>query len=125
MDNIDKLSLAEKEIMDLVWTLNKKVTSGELLKIFNEEKNKSWSAQTVSTFLTRIADKGILTSNKQGRINYYIPALSKEEYERYQAEDILTNLYNGSLKNFLSALYYKRDITNEDYKEITDWFSKK
>ena len=122
---IDKLSDTEREMMEVIWQLDKMVTSSELLKIFNENKGKKWSAQTMSTFLTRIVDKGVLISNKEGRINFYESLISKEEYTQYEAENILNNLYKGSLKNFLSALYYKKNMSTEDIQEISNWFSEK
>lgn len=125
MKKIEKLSDSEREIMDIIWNIDRKVTSSEILKIFNEGKGKKWSAQTISTFLTRIVDKGILKSDKEGRTNYYYYIVNKKEYESNQAENILNNLYKGSLKNFLSALYYEKDMTDEEYKEISEWFSKK
>ena len=125
MMKIEKLSDTEREMMEVIWQLDKSVTSSELLKIFNEKKGKKWSAQTMSTFLTRIVDKGVLTSNKEGRINFYESIISKEEYTQYEAENILNNLYKGSLKNFLSALYYKKDMSTDDIQEINNWFSEK
>lgn len=125
MKKIEKLSDSEREIMDIIWNIDRKVTSSEILKIFNESKGKKWSAQTISTFLTRIVDKGILKSDREGRTNYYYYIVNKKEYESNQAENILNNLYKGSLKNFLSALYYEKDMTDEEYKEISEWFSKK
>ena len=125
MMKIDKLSDTEREMMEVIWQLDKSVTSSELLKIFNEKKGKKWSAQTMSTFLTRIVDKGVLISNKEGRINFYESLISKEEYTQYEAENILNNLYKGSLKNFLSALYYKKDMSTDDIQEINNWFSEK
>ena len=125
MKKIEKLSDSEREIMDIIWNIDRKVTSSEILKIFNEGKGKKWSAQTISTFLTRIVDKGILKSDKEGRTNNYYYIVNKKEYESNQAENILNNLYEGSLKNFLSALYYEKDMTDEEYKEISEWFSKK
>lgn len=125
MKKIEKLSDSEREIMDIIWNIDRKVTSSEILKIFNEGKGKKWSAQIISTFLTRIVDKGILKSDREGRTNYYYYIVNKKEYESNQAENILNNLYEGSLKNFLSALYYEKDMTDEEYKEISEWFSKK
>lgn len=125
MMKIEKLSDTEREMMEVIWQLDKSVTSSELLKIFNEKKGKKWSAQTMSTFLTRIVDKGVLISNKEGRINFYESLISKEEYTQYEAENILNNLYKGSLKNFLSALYYKKDMSTDDIQEINNWFSEK
>lgn len=125
MSKIEKLSDSEKETMDIIWNLNRKVTSSEIMKIFNEKKGKKWSPQTISTFLSRIVDKGILKAEREGRTNYYYAVIDKEDYERDQAENIINNLYKGSLKNFLSALYYNKDMSEKEYEEINEWFSKK
>ena len=124
MSKIEKLSDSEKETMDIIWNLNRKVTSSEIMKIFNEKKGKKWSPQTISTFLSRIVDKGILKAEREGRTNYYYAVIDKEDYERDQAENIINNLYKGSLKNFLSALYYNKDMSEKEYEEINEWFSK-
>ena len=125
MSKIEKLSDSEKETMVIIWNLYRKVTSSEIMKIFNEKKGKKWSPQTISTFLSRIVDKGILKAEREGRTNYYYAVIDKEDYERDQAENIINNLYKGSLKNFLSALYYNKDMSEKEYEEINEWFSKK
>lgn len=68
-----ELSQAEREIMEVIWDRGEAVTAGELLTVFAQ---RAWKAQTMSTFLSRLADKGMLRGERQGRCTRYQPALS-------------------------------------------------
>lgn len=80
------------------------VTSSELLDMF-KEKGKAWKSQTISTFLSRLVDKGALTVTRQGRTNYYEPLLLPEDYKLQNTKTVLDGLYQGSVKNLVSAMY--------------------
>lgn len=125
MKKFQKLSDTEMELMLIIWELNKEVTSAELLSIFEKEKGKKWSGQTISTFLSRMLEKGVLTSNKIGRTNYYTAIVTIDEYRQKEAEGILNDMYKGSVKSFLSALYYGKKINKEEVNELKEWFSNK
>lgn len=124
MKEFQKLSETEMDIMKIIWSKDEAITSGELLEIFNA-KDKEWKAQTISTFLSRLTNKGLLVMRKEGRSNYYSAKISLEEYKRNEAESILNKLYKGSIKNFLAALYGNKKVSKEDVEDLKDWFSKK
>lgn len=125
MKKFQKLSDTEMEIMTIIWGLNKEVTSSELLNIIEIEKGKKWSGQTIATFLSRMVEKEVLTYVKKGRSNYYISLVTKEEYNQREAEGILNEMYKGSVKNFLSALYYGKKMNKKEIDELKEWFSDK
>ncbi|MEN8077312.1 BlaI/MecI/CopY family transcriptional regulator [Clostridioides difficile] len=125
MKKFQKLSDTEMEIMRIIWKLNKEVTSSELLNIIEKEKGKKWSGQTIATFLSRMVEKEVLTSIKRGRTNYYISSVTNEEYKQREAEGILNEMYKGSVKKFLSALYYGKKIDKKEIDELKEWFSDK
>lgn len=125
MNEFQKLSETEAELMQVIWECDHPVTSTELLRIFAERKGKKWKGQTISTFLSRLVDKGVLEATRQGRTNMYVPRLSPEEYKLWEAESVLDELYQGSVKNFLSALYDGEKISKEEISELKQWFSEK
>lgn len=125
MNRFQKLSDTEMELMSIIWELNKEVTSSELLEIVEKIKDKKWSGQTISTFLSRMVEKRVLTCNKKGRTNYYISCVTIEEYRQKEAEGILNEMYRGSIKKFLSALYYDKKIDKNEIDEIKEWFNDK
>lgn len=125
MSEFQKLSETEDELMKVIWECDHPVTSTELLRIFAERKGKQWKAQTISTFLSRLVDKGVLTATRKGRTNLYVPRMTQDEYKLWEAESVLDELYQGSVKNFLSALYDGDKISKKDIDELKQWFSEK
>lgn len=125
MKDFHKLSETEMELMQVIWAYDHPVTSSELLDIFAQTKGKEWKGQTIATFLARLVDKGVLTAMKQGRSNTYVPLLSYEEYKQWEAQSVLDQMYQGSIKNFLSALYDGKKLSKEDISELKQWLSEK
>ena len=125
MSNFQKLSETEMDVMQIIWELGHPVTSGKLLDIFATQKGKEWKGQTIATFLSRLVEKGVLTSAKQGRANIYKPRISPEEYRSREAKSLLETLYEGSVKNFLTTLYDGKELTKEDIADLRRWFTEK
>lgn len=113
------------EVMQIIWESGQPITSGELLDIFARNKGKEWKGQTIATFLARLVEKGVLHSTKQGRANTYTPRISPEEYRSREAKSVLDTLYEGSVKNFLTALYDGKKLTKDELAELRRWFAKK
>ncbi|MEK4661823.1 BlaI/MecI/CopY family transcriptional regulator [Priestia sp. FSL H7-0729] len=124
MNQIQKLSETEMELMVVIWSCDPPVTSTELLDIF-ADKGKAWKAQTMSTFLSRLVDKGALTVTRRGRINDYKPLLQPEDYKLQETQHVLDGLYQGSVKNLVSAMYDGDKLSDEDISELKKWLSEK
>lgn len=126
MTNFQKLSETEMEVMQIIWASGHPMTSSELLDIFARNKGKEWKGQTMATFLARLVEKGVLISPKQqGRTNIYEPCMSPEEYRSQEAKSLLETLYEGSVKNFLAALYDGKELEKEEIVELRRWFAEK
>lgn len=110
------LTAAEQAIMDVLWESKHWMTINELIEYF-KYSGKEWKRQTINTFLTRLIEKGLVVKN--GR--KYIYAYSKEEYNAQRASELLTTLYNGSLKNFVAALSSTHVLKSEDIQELKEY----
>ncbi|MDT0121752.1 BlaI/MecI/CopY family transcriptional regulator [Paenibacillus sp. RRE4] len=124
MHQTQKWSETELELMEVIWSCTPPVTSSELLDMF-KEKGKAWKAQTISTFLSRLVDKGALTVTRQGRTNYYEPLLLPEDYKLQKTKTVLDGLYQGSVKNLVSAMYDGDKLSEKDIAELKQWLSEK
>lgn len=124
MKNVQKLSDTEMELMEVIWECEPPVTSTELLRIF-AQRGKEWKAQTISTFLSRLVDKGALEAAKHGRTNKYVPLISPKDYKLAETQHVLDGLYQGSVKNLIAALYDGDKLSDEDIAELKQWFSGK
>ena len=59
---------------------------------------------TLLTLLTRLAEKGFLAVEKQGRSNIYVPLISRDAYLADQSRRFVDQLCGGSVSVFASAL---------------------
>lgn len=121
---VQKLSDTELELMEAIWACTPPVTSTELLRMF-AQKGKEWKAQTISTFLSRLVDKGALAATRDGRTNRYVPRISPEEYKLLETQHVLDGLYQGSVKNLIAAMYDGDKLSDQDIADLKKWFSEK
>lgn len=119
MKKFYKMSDSEMEIMKIIWESAVPVTIAQLLNIFESRK---WKAQTMATFLTRLAEKGLIMIDKQGKTNLYTTAITEQKYHQLEAQNLLSSMYDGSLQNFLSALYDGNEIDAKETEELKKWF---
>ena len=121
MNNLGRLSDVEMELMQTVWGLATPVTVAQLLTIF--ESSKGWKNSTISTMLERIISKGFLCKRMQGKVNFYEIVATFEDYQRQEGRNILSSLYGGSVKNFMAALADDGGMTDDDVRELQEWFA--
>lgn len=117
--NISKISKAEYEVMEIIWNQDGEVTTADIIEELRE--NNTWKHTTILTLAKRLVDKNVLKVRKEGRINYYSPAISKDEYKSYQADGFIEDMYNGNVKSLVASLYDNNKINEEDIKELKDW----
>jgi len=123
MKKIGRLSETEMQVMQTIWELATPVTVAQLLDIFNE--SKSWKTSTLSTILARLIDKGFLTKQMKGKVNFYDVSVTLENYQKYEIQNLLTNSFGGNIKNFVAALVDDNSVTKEDIDDLKQWFQNK
>lgn len=121
MKNLGRLSETEMEVMEVIWELAASVTVNQLLDIF---QSKGWKTSTLSTILKRLIEKGFLTKSMSGKVNYYDPVLTFDEYKKHETRTFLGRLYNGKVKNFIAALVDEDELNQDDIAELKEWFKR-
>ncbi|MDR1664030.1 MAG: BlaI/MecI/CopY family transcriptional regulator [Clostridiales bacterium] len=119
---LSKLSGAELEIMRKVWELSEPVTVSRMLEIFFE--SRKWKTSTLSTLLDRLIEKGFLTKTLKGKVNFYAPLLTEDDYKERETQAFLSSVHNGSVKSFIAALA-DGGISPEEVRELRAWFQEK
>ncbi len=110
-----RLSSTEYEIMEIIWSKGGCVTSQDICEL---SKERNWKAPTVLTFLKRLCEKGILTSEKRGKLRYYTPLISKDTYAQTETKAFIDELYGGSFSNLIAAMAGHADLTEDDREEL-------
>ncbi|MBP3360572.1 MAG: BlaI/MecI/CopY family transcriptional regulator [Clostridia bacterium] len=113
-----KISDSEMEIMKILWSCGGEITSPEIAARLNDSRKPT----TILTFLKRLEDKGAASIRREGKINYYSARISKDEYLHEQTEEFVNEIHNGSVKNFLAALYADGKPDKQELNKIKEWF---
>ncbi len=117
-----KISETEMEIMRIIWDKDGKVTTSELAEKLPDKK-----LTTISTLAGRLIDKGCLSSQKIGRshVHEYEAVISEKEYQAMQTNEFVKNIYRGSAKNLISALFDGEDLSKDDIAELRQFIEEK
>ena len=95
---IRRLPDSELAVMQAVWECTPPVSRTAL-----EEKllpTYPMAQTTLLTLLTRLAQKGFLTIEKQGRANFYLPTVTRDAYLADQSRRFVDQLCGGSISLF-------------------------
>lgn len=112
---IKRLPDSEFEIMEIVWDLNKTVTSSDIMaKILN----KKYKIPTIISYLNRLEKKGFLTSEKQGKERFYQAIVQKDEYLEFETKNFFKQYHNNSILSFMNALIESKSISSEELKNL-------
>lgn len=111
-----KISEAEKQIMDILWSHARPVTTAEILKELPE--GKAWKQTTVITFLARLMEKSFVTAVRVGKANHYEACLTKQEYRNMETRRFIQDVHQGSVFGLISSLCDSGDLTKEDIEEL-------
>ena len=117
--DIIKISDAEHEIMEIIWNEDGEVTTADIIEKLGEEI--FWKHTTILTLAKRLVDKNVLKVRKEKRVNYYSPKITKDEYKSYQANGLIEDMYDGSIKSLVASLYDNKRIDEKDLNELKDW----
>ena len=117
-----KITRSEMELMRIIWAAKAPVSSTELLEHLPEGQ---WKNTTVLTFLTRLAEKGMVLVEKRGKSNFYSPALTEDDYRAQETASFLTDIHGGSVKSLIASLYDADGLTGTELDELKHWLEER
>lgn len=117
MEKMRRLPDTELEMMLVLWEAD-----GEVPRSYFDQrlKEKSWSINTINTYLSRLEKKGFLSCEKRGKMNFYRPAVGREEYLAFESRSVLDRLYGSSVKRFVTALYQGKKLDQSQLGELEE-----
>ena len=114
----EELSVCEAPIMKIIWESNPDISVPELVKQLNEQYGKEYARTTVVTFLTRMAGKGYITTQRRGRISYVHAIKSEQEYKQQLAQKEIEFWFHGSMAEFAQTLCAAAPLTHEECQKL-------
>ncbi len=111
-----RLPDSELELMLIIWDANEAVSRIYIQE--HLEKSRELAATTILSFLSRLENKGFLKVEKRGKINYYYPLVSHEDYVKSESKTLLEKFFGNSLKNFVVQLNDTKLVDEKQIQEL-------
>ena len=122
MEEQKKISQAEMKVMEKLGERRELLTISDIVAALQED-GEEWSHQAIASFLKRLEDKGYLSSTKKSYKRSYFPLISREEYNRQEAEKFVNQKFGGSLKKFLAAFSGNKSLSKDKINELKEWLN--
>lgn len=120
-ENIN-ITEAEWEVMRTLWA-KENITSGEIIKILQQKKQ--WSIATIKTLIGRLSNKGIISSEKDGRKFKYSARISEDESLESLSDEIFSRICRKKQGKVVGKLIEKLPISINDIDELIKKLEKK
>lgn len=117
MNQTKRISESEKQIMDLIWSSSKPITTKEIME---QLPKGMWKQNTVITFLSRLIEKGLVTSTRVSKANYYEAVISEQNYKKSETRQFVKDVHKGSFLGLVSALCDSGELTKEELETLLE-----
>ncbi len=109
-----KLTDAEWSVLEILWSSDH-FSLGEVTAAL--QTINGWNKNTVYTYLTRMASKG-LVSIARGSSQPYSAAVSRDFCARQERDELLKKVYHGAAGNLITAFLKESSISQDEIAEL-------
>lgn len=109
------LSKAEWKVMNVVWEHHPACARDVLEHL---EGDSDWAYTTVKTFLTRLAEKGALHTEKRGNTLYFTPLLTRAQARKSAVGSLVNKAFDGAFGPLLHFLLDDEQLSEKDRATI-------
>ncbi len=110
------LTKAEEQLMQVLW----KAGPGFLKEIVEACELPRPHPNTVATLLKILAEKGYVDVEPQGRNNLYKARISREDYGRKSAQQVVKGYFDGSPALLVSQFLSENKLSVEELEALLD-----
>jgi len=110
---LQALTKAEEEIMQIIWTLDKCLVRDIIDTLGDPDMPHS----TVSSVVRILEKKGFVGHKAYGKTHEYFPIVTKDTYAQHGVKNLMEKYFQGSPKKLVSFLVQSEDI---NLKELND-----
>lgn len=115
MTKLPKISQAEMDVMSVLWE-NHPLGASDVFDRLAADKD--WNSRTVKTLLSRLVDKGALSTTKEGRRFLYSPLVSENAVKSRAAKSLVNRLFGGRAAPLVAQLADSDGLSQDDIAEL-------
>lgn len=108
------LTKAEEQVMLVLWKLGK----GFLKDVVDLTPEPKPHPNTVATLLKILVEKGYVEYVVQGRNNCYEPRMSKADYGKKSAQQLVKGYFEGSAAKLVSQFVSDKKLSLQELEEL-------
>jgi BlaI family transcriptional regulator, penicillinase repressor len=108
------LTKAEEQVMIVLWKLGK----GFLKDIVELTPEPRPHPNTIATLLKILVEKGFAAFDVQGRNNCYRPLISKTDYGKSSANQLVKGYFEGSAAKLVSQFVSDKKLSLQDLEAL-------
>lgn len=112
---VPPITEAEWQVMRAIWEHGPLTTNQVVAAL---EKKTHWKPKTIQTLLTRLARKGALGFEKQGREYLFRALVRAEDCEHAVSCSFLGRFFGGELAPFLSRFVERERLSADEIREL-------
>ena len=109
-----ELTKAEEQVMQQLWELGETNVKSIIEKL--PEPKPAYN--TISTIVRILENKGFVDHKKAGKGYVYFPVVPKEEYKKKFMKRVISNYFQGSLKEMVSFFAKEDKMDISDFEEL-------
>lgn len=111
-----KLSSLEWEIMNIIWEADPPVSVREVLERAYPHGEKAYT--TVQTVMNKLVEKGFLSREKTGLVNFYRPIKDRTQTLQKEIKTFANVTFGGSLPALASFLVNTDALSEDEIKAL-------
>lgn len=113
------LTEAETEVMNIVWDKSP-ITVREIFEVIKVTRDVAYT--TIGTTVKILEEKSFLEVCKSGKAHSFMPKLTKKEYSRYAAKNLVNKFFGGVTSGLISNLLADGELSDDEREAIKKLF---
>lgn len=119
-NSLPKLSLAEQEIMKIVWDADEEVTIKHVWQTINKSREDQLSRTTVQVQMARLESKQWLKMRQQDRQFFYSSTRDAEQSQSLLIEELANRVFDSSFSKMVKCLLQSKKLKKNEMQQIQD-----
>ncbi|HYJ92519.1 MAG TPA: BlaI/MecI/CopY family transcriptional regulator [Pyrinomonadaceae bacterium] len=115
MTETPKPTVAELEILDLLWEM-RRATVGDIHKAIGNRRPTAYT--TVLKLMQIMLEKGLVRRDEKGKAHIYQPAQSRRQTQSKLVSDLLDKAFRGSALKLVQHVLETKPTSREEMDEI-------
>ena len=116
MSDSPRISNAEWEVMTVLWDAPEALGLTAIIARLPEDQSRN--PKTISTYLTRLASKNVVSIQKVGRTNLYSTNVERDLCLKSQSRDFLRRVFRGATAPMMVSLIKDAELYDEEIDRL-------